>query len=208
MFHLKKITILIVGIFLLHPSACLNLKQPGNIVEYYTLEYDPPSHTGMDKLPYAVRVERFTVAPTYDTTQIIYREKSFTRNAYVYHKWRVNPGDMVTHFLSRDIRSSGLFKAVIPHKSRSKSSFTLEGDVEEFFEWDTRDQWDAVITINIHLVAENELDLDDRIIFQKRYHATEACKRKHPASLADAIGLALSRISKEIIKDAHNYLSN
>ena len=165
MYHLKKITILIVGISLLHLSACINLKQPGNIVEYYTLEYDPPSHTGMDKLPYAVRVERFTVVPTYDTTQIIYREKSFTRNAYVYHKWRVNPGDMVTHFLSRDIRFSELFNAVIPYESRSKSSFTLEGEVEEFFEWDTRERWDAVLTINITLVAESERDIDKKILF-------------------------------------------
>jgi len=209
MYHLKKIIILIIGISLLSLSACLNLKkQPINSIEYYTLEYDPPLLTGMDKLPYAVKVERFSVAPTYDTTQIIYREKSFTRNAYVYHRWRVNPGDMVTHFLNRDIRSSGLFQAAIPYESKSKSSFILEGEVEEFFEWDTRDRWDAVLSISISLMAEDEEKINNRVIFQKSYRVTEACKRRHPAALAEAMSLGMSLISQAIIKDIHAHLSN
>ena len=32
-----------------------------------------------------LRMERFTIAPTYNTNRMIFRDKSFKRNAYVYH---------------------------------------------------------------------------------------------------------------------------
>jgi ABC-type uncharacterized transport system auxiliary subunit len=148
------------------------------------------------------------VSPVYDTTQIIYRKQSFTRDAYVYHKWRVNPGDIVTHFLYRDVRDSGLFRAVISNDSIFKSSFSLAGQVEEFFELDTEERWDAVISLNISLMAEDEQEINNRVIFQKSYRATEACKRRHPAALAEAMSLGMSLISQAIIKDIHAYLSN
>ena len=54
-------------------------------------------------------MERFQVAPFYNTTNIIYKEASIKRNAYHYHKWRANPEDLVTYFLARDLRETGLF---------------------------------------------------------------------------------------------------
>jgi len=198
---------LLLGITLLL-GACVNLKQPSNRIQYYTLEYDTPVLTDMDQLPYVIKVNRFSVSPIYDTTQIIYREQSFTRDAYVYHKWRVNPGDIVTHFLYRDVRDSGLFRAVISNDSISKSSFSLAGQVEEFFELDTEERWEAVISLNISLMAEDEQEINNRIIFQKSYRATEACKRRHPEALAEAMSLGMSLISQAIIKDIHTYLSN
>ena len=206
MYH-KKSVILIIGISLIL-GACLNLRQPSNKIEYYTLEYDPPLFTEMDQLPYAVSVEHLTVAPMYDTTQIIYKEGPFARDAYAYHRWRVNPGDMITSLLNRDIRYSGLFKTVTSYDSQYGSQFSLSGEVEEFYEWDTEEGWKAVLSLSISLISVNERDVDKRVLYQKSYRATGTCKQKNPRALAEALSLEMSRLSREIISDAYEHLSN
>ncbi len=66
---------------------------------------------------------RFQVAPFYNTTNIIYKEASLKRNAYHYHKWQANPGDLVTYFLARDLRETGLFKDIFILSSKRYPSF-------------------------------------------------------------------------------------
>jgi len=206
MYH-KKSVVLIIGISLIL-GACLNLRQPSNKIEYYTLEYEPPLFTDMDQLPYAISVEHLTVAPMYDTTQIIYKERPFARDAYAYHRWRVNPGDMITSLLNRDIRYSGLFKTVTPYASQYGSQFSLGGEVEEFFEWDTEEGWKAVLSLNISLISVNERDVSKKVLYQKSYRATETCKQNNPGALAEALSLEMSRLSREIITDLYEHLSN
>jgi ABC-type uncharacterized transport system auxiliary subunit len=206
MYH-KKSVVLIIGISLIL-GACVNLRQPSSKIQYYTLEYDPPLFTDMEQLPYAVSVEHFIVAPIYDTTQIIYRERSFTRDAYAYHRWRVPPGDMITSLLKRDIRYSGLFKTVIPYDSQYGSQFSLGGEVEDFFELDAEEGWKAVLSLSISLISVNERDVNKRILYQKSYHATETCKQKNPRALAEALSLDMSQLSREIIRDVYEHLSN
>jgi cholesterol transport system auxiliary component len=187
-------------------SACLNLKEPRTKVDFYTLEYDPPPLEELDSLPVVVRLQRFGVAPTYNTNRLIYRDESFERDAYLYHKWRANPGDLVSYFLGRDLRQSGLFNGVLAYDSHSPASFMLEGFVDEFLEWDERNVWHAVLTISVTLMVENEPDISQRILFQKTYHAKEPSTRKHPQELAEAMSQAMSKISREVTMDIYTHL--
>lgn len=203
----KKIFILFFT-FPLLLSACLNLGQPRDKIEFYTLEYDPPQIAGLEPLPFVIRMERFSVAPIYNTNRIIYRDRSFKRDTYAYYKWRANPGDLVTYFLSRDIKQSGLFKAVLPHNSRFPSFYMLEGSVDEFLEWDTEENWKAILSVSITLMSENEPDISKRILFQKTYRGREVCSQKHPRSLADAMSKSMAEVSEKIIKDIYCYLKD
>jgi len=201
----KKILFLFMAIPLLL-GACLNLKQPSHKIEFYTFEYDPPQVANLKPLPFVIRLERFSVAPEYSSDRIIYRDKSFKRNAYVYFRWRANPSELVTSFLSRDIKQSGLFKAVLSYDSRLPSSHLVEGSVEEFFEWDAEEIWEAILSVSITLMAENEPGRSERILFQKNYHAREPCKQKNPQALVEAMSRAMSTISREIIESLYAYL--
>ncbi|MBW1766677.1 MAG: membrane integrity-associated transporter subunit PqiC [Deltaproteobacteria bacterium] len=203
----KKLFILFLGLPLLFGS-CLKLNNPSNKIEFYTLEYDPPQIGNLAPLPHAIRMERFSVAPTYNTNRIIYRDRSFKREAYVYYKWRANPGDLVTYFLARDIKLSGLFKAVLAYDSRFPSSYVLEGSVDEFFEWDTEEIWKAVLNVSITVMEENEPDISQRILFQKTYRTKKSCKQRNPAALAEAMSRAMAEISGKIIKDIYDYLKD
>ena len=203
----KRILILFLCITLVF-CACLNLKQPQNKIEFYTLEYAPPRADDLEPLTLPLRVARFSVAPTYNTTRIIYRDRSFARDAYVYHRWRTNPADMVTHLLKRDMGQSGLFKAVLPQSNLLPSYHVLEGSLDEFFESDTEEGWKAVLTLGITLMDENEPDITKRILFQKTYQAIKACRQKNPRALAEAMSLALGEISSEILRDIHYHLKD
>jgi ABC-type uncharacterized transport system auxiliary subunit len=203
----NKISLLFLCLPILF-AACINLKQPVNKIEYLTLEYPPPQTDTLKPLPHVIRMDRFTVAPTYNTSQIIYRDRSFKRNAYVYYRWQSNPGALVTALLSRDIKNSGLYKAVLNPDSRFSSSFMIEGSVDEFFEWDTRDAWKAILSVSIVLMEKNKIDISNRVLFQKTYRKAEVCQQKKPEAVADAMSRALSKISEEIIKDVYDSLKD
>jgi cholesterol transport system auxiliary component len=187
-------------------GACVNLKQPRTRVDFYTLEYDPPPVEEMDPLPVIIRLQRFGVAPTYNTNRLIYRDDSFEREAYLYHKWRANPGDLVSYFLGRDLRQSGLFNGVLSYDSQSPASYMLEGFVDEFLEWDEGNVWYALLTTSITLMVENEPDISKKILFQKTYRAKEPSSKKHPQELAEAMSQAMSKISKEVTMDIYTHL--
>jgi len=202
-----KIFLFCLGVLLII-GGCIDLKQPKNKIHYYTLEYSSPSITGLKPLPVTLKVERFSVAPAYNTNRIIYGNQSFTRNEYFYYKWRSNPADLVTYFLSRDIRKSGLFRAVLPQGSGFPFSYLLEGSVDEFFELDAVESWNAVLSITITLMAANEPDVSKSVLFQKSYSVKKACKHKNPQGLAQAMSLAMGDISKEVIKDIYLVVNN
>ena len=189
-------------------AGCIDLKQPKNKIQYYTLEYTSSNITGLKSLPVTLKIERFSVAPEYNTNRIIYGKQSFKRDEYFYYKWRSNPADLVTYFLSRDIRESGLFKAVLPQGSGFPFSYLLEGSVDEFFELDVTENWNAVLSLTITLMAANEPDVSKSVLFQKSYSVKEVCKQKNPQGLAQAMSLAMGEISKEIIKDIYSIVNN
>jgi cholesterol transport system auxiliary component len=203
----KYISIPVVIIFLtLILAGCLNLKQPRNKIEYYTLEYEPPAVQKRPPVSSAVRIDRFAVSPIYDTNRIIYRDGSFKREAYVYYKWRANPGDVVTYFLRRDMQQSGLFKAVLTGESHLGSGFRLEGSVDEFLEWDKPNGWEALLSVSITLIQENEPDISKKILSQKTYTSTQPCREKIPIALAEAMSLAMSEISGQIMLDIYTVI--
>jgi cholesterol transport system auxiliary component len=207
MTRFKISLILIIGLTLLL-SACLDLKQPRNKIEYYSLEYDPPRMPDLEPVASVIKVERFSVAPIYNTTKIIYRDGSYQRASYAYHKWQANPGEFATYFLARDMQQSQLFKAVLNRDSRFAPSHVLEGNVDEFLESDTEDGWQAVLALSIVLMAPDEPDVTRKILFQKTYRSSKPCRQKNPRALAEAMSLAMSEASAKIIDDVYQHLAN
>jgi len=198
------ITLLITSVFL---TSCLSLKQPQPEISYYTIA-QPDVKAADTPLPLTLKVNRFSVAPLYNTIQMIYSEKPFTHNIYNFHKWGVNPGDMISDFLFRGIKQSNSFNAVFPYSSSTSALYTINGHVDEFYELDTKNGWEAHLALTISLFSEKEKDVSKKICFQKSYRSSKKCIKKNPQSLAEAMSLAASEISSEIIKDIYKQLKN
>jgi cholesterol transport system auxiliary component len=203
----KIILILLMGLTL-SLTACLDLKQPSNKIEYYSLEYDPPRISNLPPVSQVIKVALFSVSPIYNTRKIIYRDDSYKRAAYDYHKWQANPAEFVTYFLARDMQQSGLFKAVVTPNNRFPHAFVVEGSVDEFLESDLPDGWQADLSLNILLVNEQENDVTKKILFQKSYHVSKPCRQKSPLALAEAMSAAMSEASSQIIHEVYNHLAD
>ena len=207
MTRVKIILILLTGLAL-PLSACLDLKQPRNKIEYYSLEYDPPRRGSRQAVSHVIKVELFSVSPIYNTRKIIYRDDAYKRAAYDYHKWQANPAESVTYFLARDMRQSGLFKAVVTRNNRFPHAYMLGGSVDEFLESDTQSGCQADLSLNIVLMREHESDVSKKIIFQKSYHIRKPCRQKNPRALAEAMSTAMAEASTQIIDEVYNRLAN
>lgn len=205
--HDSRSTIIYCCILMLFLGACLTLRQPGNKISHYTLEYDAPKTEGLSPLPYTLRIERFTVAPVYNTSRIVYRDASFKREEYEYHKWRSNPGDLIPSFLGRDLRQSNLFQAVLPSGSGASAMFVVEGSVDEFLEWESLDRWEAVLSCTLTVITKQEADITKKIILQKTYTVRKPCEHKNPRSLASAMSTAMAELSAEAVKDIYTAFS-
>jgi cholesterol transport system auxiliary component len=187
-------------------SGCAGANQRSVDVNFYTLEYEPHQWHNRQALPVVIRVQRFATAPFYHSDRILYREKIYQRDTYYYHRWRVNPGDLVTHLLARDMRQSGLFKAVTVESHRLDATHFIEGTLDDFYEQDAPDGWKAVLSMSITLVKENQPDRQLAVRFQSNYTAAEPCERRNPQAVAQAMSAAMAKLSQQIISDVYETL--
>jgi ABC-type uncharacterized transport system auxiliary subunit len=206
---MRHILLFIAGLFFISISpACIDLKQPSLNMQYYTLEYEAPSFTEHEALPFIIKVENFNAAPIYNTTAIIYKETTFKRASYPYHKWMTSPADIVTYMLGRDLKWAGRFKGVIMPGERNKEvTFRIAGIVDEFHELDKGGEQYGVLTVSITITPEASASTKGMALFQKSYSMTEKMERKNPAFLAEALSRAMEKVSQEIGSDIYNYIS-
>ena len=196
------LVLLLAGFWLLAlaPAGC---GKPPVMVHKYLLEYPAPEAPRHPRVPEGLRVELFAVAQAFNSPAMAYRSESYKSETYRYHRWRVNPGNLVTDFLLRDLRQAGLFKAVFGYDSTARPRFVLEGAVEEFQEKDEGEVWQAALALNITLLDTTEEEITRKVVFQKNYRAAEPLADKTPKGLADAMSRAMQKVSQAIILDAY-----
>ena len=184
--------------------ACLvGCGKPPMLVNQYILEYPAPVTGGKTKLPAAIRVEPFSVAQAVNTNAMVYQPQPFQTQVYNYSRWRANPGYLATDFLIRDLRESGLFKAVFGADSTGEYRFKLEGGVVEFQEVDAPDGWKASLVLTVTLLDLLQGDLPQRVVLQRNYRVQEPMPEKTPQGLAQGMSRAMEQVSARIINDTY-----
>ena len=182
--------------------------KPPMLVNQYLLEYPAPVTGGKAKLSEAVKVELFSVAQAFNTTAMVYQPQPFQSQSYNYSRWRANPGNLVTDYLIRDLRESGLFKAIFGPDSSGEHRFRLEGGVAEFQEINASDGWKASLALTVTLLDTTREELPQRVVFQKNYRVLEPLPEKTPQGLAQGMSRAMEQLSARIIKDTHEAARN
>jgi len=185
-------------------SSCSLGAKPSYIVNQYTLEYPPPILKDLASFSELVRVEQFNVAQTYNTSAMIYKEGPNLRNVDPYNRWRTKPGEIATEHLIRDLRNSGLFRAVISYNDSKETRYLLEGQVDEFLEVSEKDGRKAVLSLNVTFLDLKKRDTAEKVIFQRDYKVVEPYTEKTPAALAQGMSRAMEKVSRQIILDLQN----
>lgn len=189
-------------------TACGLGAKPSYIVNQYTLEYPSPVMKESTSVGELVKVEQFNVAQTFNTPAMIYKEGPNLRNVDPYNRWRTKPGEMATEYLTRDLRNSGLFRAVISYNDREETRYLLDGQVYEFLDASEKDGRKAVLSLNITFLDLKKRDTAEKVIFQRDYKVAEPYTERTPPAFAQAMSRAMEKISMQIILDLQNAVKN
>ncbi len=132
-------------------SGCGLGGKPAYLVKEYIFEYPPPTVDQVVQTNDLIKMERFSIAKDFDTRAMVYQDSPFHRGSDPYNRWRVNPNDMVTDYLLRDLRKAGLFRAVFSYNDSEDTRYLLEGRVDEFLDLKEKDGRKAALSLNITL---------------------------------------------------------
>ena len=199
--RLFVITTTVFFIFVL--SGCIGGGGPTPMTEQYVIEYTPPVYDNLSRVDESIKVARFSVSRHLNCCSMFYKPAPFKREAYNYHRWRVNPGDMVTDCFLRDLRASGLFRAVFSRHNYKNARFLLEGRVEEFIGLYEQGPGKALLKLNITLLDMDAESITSSVIFQKNYQISEPLKSRTPGELARGMSRAMYSLSEQITRDIH-----
>lgn len=191
--------IVVAGLSLL--AACIGGGGGPAAVRQFVLDYPAPAARSAPCSPDAVKVLEFTTARGYNSTSMVYSVAPLRREPYLYSRWRVMPGEMVSDYLVRDLRKAMAFGAVFSQRDGEVGRFVVEGMVDEFFENDEGSGPQAVMALTVTLLDTRHQDLTKRLIFQKGYRAQEPMGQKNADALAAAMSRTAARLSQEVIGD-------
>ena len=177
-------------------------------MEYYVLDYTSPGFKVGTHLEEVLKVERFSVAQLFNSNAMLYKTDSLGINTFPHNLWRVNPGDLVTDFLIRDLRHAGLFRAIFSYRDPETTRFALEGSVMEFLEIRQEGNRKALLTICVTLLDMNQKEIPKKIIFQKNYSYAAQCEEKGPEGLARGLSKSMERLSGQIAGDVYHAIKS
>jgi ABC-type uncharacterized transport system auxiliary subunit len=179
-------------------AGCFGRTKPPYVMEQYTLDYALPKAGDRVPVDELLTVERFAVAPQFNSTSMMIRTGQYRFETHDYSRWYVNPADMVTGFILRDITRSGMFKGTYSQYDTELSRYTLEGYIEEFGE--TADG-KAFAGIRITLIDTSRQNPVEQIIFQKHYAESAPISDRSANGLAAALSSAMQQLSTRLIAD-------
>jgi cholesterol transport system auxiliary component len=201
---MKRLFVIIIAVtFIFVLSGCIGGGKPTPMIEQYIIEYPQPVYANLSRVDESIKIARFSMSRHLNCCSMLYKPAPFKREAYNYHHWRVNPGDMVTDCLLRDLRASGLFRAVFSCHNYENARFLLEGCVEEFTGLYEQGPGKALLKLNITLLDMDAENVTNSVVFQKSYEISEALESRTPKGLTQGMSKAMYSLSEQITRDIH-----
>jgi ABC-type uncharacterized transport system auxiliary subunit len=194
---------LFIPVLILLVAGCVG-GQIASTTDYYMLDYAPPDIKGSTPLNVFLRVERFSVAQVFNSNAMLYRTGSFSLTPFPNDRWRVNPGDLVTDNLIRDIRHAGIYRGVFSYRDTEVTRFVLEGNVTEFLEVEEKGSPRALLTIYVTLLDLSQEKITRKVVFQKRYSQAAQCDERGPAGMAQGLSKSMEQLSGQITIDVYH----
>jgi len=200
----------ILGVFLLViplVSGCGLGKNKPTIMKQYLLEYPSPVVEGLKQSDELITVKHFFVDKAFSTREMIYRQDPFSYQSDPYNQWMVNPGQMVSGYLIRDLAKAGLFRAVFSSDNIEPTRYILQGRVDEFLELNQDGVPKAALSLSVILLDSTKKTVPASVVFQRGYEIFEPLRERTPSGFAQAMSKAMENFSKQLLTDLSKVIS-
>lgn len=188
-------------------TGCFGRTKAPYIVDQYTLDYPPPAASGSTTpIDEFISIERFSVAPAFNTTTMVIKTRPYRYDTYNYSRWRVNPGDMVSGFVLRDITAAKLFRGTYSYYDTNLARYILDGHVEEFCESTESSPGSALLRIRVTLIDTKQKNPVEQVVFQKQYTKQPPMTEHTPDGLAAGLSTAMKDLSEQLMTDIREAL--
>ena len=126
-------TIVLCLVTLVILAGCGGVRYP----KYYTLHLPaPPDPPASENAHATIGIRQF-MAPTYlREGAIVYKPSPEQIGFYAYHRWAINPCEIVTNSVIERLRARGDFARVKPYDGRPDIEYVLSGRLEKLEEID------------------------------------------------------------------------
>ncbi len=187
--------------------GCPNVSKPYPERTYYLFEIPNPTTTMTTIKGTTLEINRFSVSPTSQGREFIYRTTDLEYKADFYNQFFKPPDNIMTEAVRQWLNQSGLFEDVLNPTSQALPKYVIEGNIVELYgDYRNQSAANAVLKLQFFLLQMPEDDGDPNIIFGKTYESAKPIGESTPQNLMNGWNLALGDILGEFLKDLSSYL--
>lgn len=183
----------IAVIFGLIVLACGCSLKAREAVRYHALDYSPPAKESGAPIHATLMVYRFLLDSSVDIYSLEVSQSKGGEESMLFHRWKDNPGDMITELVLRDIQSAGLFEKVVDQASNARYRYALEGTIRRLQGFTRDGKIIAAIEAEATLTDFDAPPRGQKAIVKQSYKIEKTSKD----STADAVVQALNSAAQE-----------
>ncbi len=173
----------------------------GNVVRYHIIDYPTPKKQSESQIPDTLMVYRFLLADTVDIHHLVVTTTDEESETVPLQRWELDPSDMVTELIQRDLEASGMFKKTVDQWSNARYRYALEGTIQKLEGTIRNGKAAAVLDVEATLTDfESPLGAKKNIM-KKEYSIEVPSVDSKPVSIVRAVNLAVRELSERIRAD-------
>jgi ABC-type uncharacterized transport system auxiliary subunit len=173
-------------------AACGSARYPTN----YVLSLPARSIAPAPHVRGALAIQEFQCPQYLCEGRIVYRPSSEEIGFYEFHRWAMNPGEMITQFIADSIRSEALFTSVTLQKTGVEPAYVLKGNIERLEEVDQGRDVRTVCTISAEL-----LDTQTKsVVWNHTASQTVVVQNRNVAGVVSSLSSAVRMTVDNLVK--------
>ena len=163
---------------------------------YFTVSAESISTVAGAASDARVHVKKFTIDPSYQRSNIVYRESPYDFSFYSLDLWATRPEQMLTQVAGEYLVKSNLFKSV-DLKPMGKPDFELLGNVDAIEEIDEGSSQYAHLALQLTFRKTGE----DAPLWEKRYDERQSMNKRDAHSAAEALSKLYARFMQDALEN-------
>jgi len=148
----------------------------------------------------SLKVEQLFSSTALRTTKMHYALSDYEEFSFHQSEWAESPSAAMSELLVQSITKSALFSSVSSYKSRSKTDYVLEGNLEEFQQYFSKDKSHSFVKVSLSFALLDKKS--SKILKTTRFRVEKESSSLDAKGGVKALNLAL----ESLLSDANRWL--